>query len=201
MSPSVRAAPRARFRPDRSRRSEVGRVTVRPRHGRVVHGAPGRIDHGRGERDDLGRATRLPRDGRGRRLPVVVRRQVRAGGAGTNDPAPEYVDVGPRHLRDVRDPRSLRLVRPDHLRRARGRGCAGARVQHPDMERPYRTWGYPVVPIAYLALSAAVLWAALRLRPTESFLGLLAAVLFLAAAPGPVERPRKTRSAGLGPGR
>jgi len=47
------------------------------------------------------------------------------------------------------------------------------RAKRPELERPYRTWGYPVVPALYLALSAAICWAALTLQPTESFLGLL----------------------------
>lgn len=46
------------------------------------------------------------------------------------------------------------------------------RARRPEMERPYRTWGYPTVPALYLVLSAAILWAGLRIRTTESLLGL-----------------------------
>ena len=45
------------------------------------------------------------------------------------------------------------------------------RHKRPDLPRPYRAWGYPVTPVLYLLLSLAILWSALRLRPTESLLG------------------------------
>jgi APA family basic amino acid/polyamine antiporter len=47
------------------------------------------------------------------------------------------------------------------------------RRRRPDLHRPYRTWGYPWVPAAYVLVSIAILWAALNLRPTESLLGLV----------------------------
>lgn len=51
------------------------------------------------------------------------------------------------------------------------------RIRRPEMKRPYRTWGYPVAPALYLLLSGAILWAALRIRPTESLLGLATVAL------------------------
>ncbi len=46
------------------------------------------------------------------------------------------------------------------------------RRKRPALDRPYRTWGYPWTTALYLAFSVAILWSALRLRPTESLLGL-----------------------------
>ena len=48
-----------------------------------------------------------------------------------------------------------------HLRRTR-----------PEVPRPYRTWGYPWVPILFAAASAAFVTNTLIERPLESFLGL-----------------------------
>lgn len=45
------------------------------------------------------------------------------------------------------------------------------RRRMPDLERPYRVWGYPWTPGLYLLISIAILWAALQLRPVESLLG------------------------------
>lgn len=46
------------------------------------------------------------------------------------------------------------------------------RRTRPELPRPYRAFGYPVTPLVYLAVSIAILWASLRLRPTESLLGI-----------------------------
>lgn len=45
------------------------------------------------------------------------------------------------------------------------------RLRRPHLPRPYRVWAYPWVPAAYVALSFAILWAALQIRPTESLWG------------------------------
>ena len=42
----------------------------------------------------------------------------------------------------------------------------------PDLPRPYRVWGYPIVPIVYMAASAAVVLNTLIERPRESLAGL-----------------------------
>ena len=47
------------------------------------------------------------------------------------------------------------------------------RAKRPELERPYRTWGYPVVPALFVLVSGALLWAALKIRPNESVYGLL----------------------------
>lgn len=46
------------------------------------------------------------------------------------------------------------------------------RSRMPELERPYRVWGYPWTPGLYVLISVATLWAALRLRPVESLLGM-----------------------------
>ena len=42
----------------------------------------------------------------------------------------------------------------------------------PDRPRPYRTWGYPFVPVAFILGSSAFVFNTLRERPVESFAGL-----------------------------
>jgi len=46
------------------------------------------------------------------------------------------------------------------------------RMRQPHRERPYRVKPYPWVPLAYLLVCVAVMWASLRIRSTESLLGL-----------------------------
>ena len=43
----------------------------------------------------------------------------------------------------------------------------------PDLPRPYRVWGYPVVPIVFIVASAAFVLNTLVERPRESVAGLL----------------------------
>ena len=55
------------------------------------------------------------------------------------------------------------------------------RSRRPDLVRPYRAWGYPVVPAIYLVLNLAIGVALLIGSPRESFttLALLAAGLLI----------------------
>ncbi len=46
------------------------------------------------------------------------------------------------------------------------------RRKRPDLPRPYRTVGYPVVPIVFVGVSALLIFFTLRDSPRESFLGL-----------------------------
>jgi APA family basic amino acid/polyamine antiporter len=46
------------------------------------------------------------------------------------------------------------------------------RRTQPDRPRPYRVWGYPVVPAIFIAASAAFVINTLLERPRESFAGL-----------------------------
>jgi APA family basic amino acid/polyamine antiporter len=47
------------------------------------------------------------------------------------------------------------------------------RRKRPEAPRPYRTWGYPVVPIVFIASSIVLLANTLVQRPVESVLGLV----------------------------
>ena len=42
----------------------------------------------------------------------------------------------------------------------------------PDASRPYRAWGYPVVPVVYIVLALFIEWALLMNRPVRSLTGL-----------------------------
>jgi APA family basic amino acid/polyamine antiporter len=46
------------------------------------------------------------------------------------------------------------------------------RKKFPDLPRPYKTWGYPVVPIIFIAASAGILLNTLIEKPVESLAGL-----------------------------
>ena len=63
------------------------------------------------------------------------------------------------------------------------------RFKHPDLERPYRTWGYPITPTLFLAVTAWMLWHILCSKPVESLVGLgsalLGLVLFLLSRKNP----------------
>jgi basic amino acid/polyamine antiporter, APA family len=51
-------------------------------------------------------------------------------------------------------------------------GVLVLRKKRPEMARPYRVWGYPLVPIAFVLVAGALLYATLRESPRESGLGL-----------------------------
>jgi APA family basic amino acid/polyamine antiporter len=46
------------------------------------------------------------------------------------------------------------------------------RKRRPDLERPYRIWGSPVVPMAFAAAALAIVANTLITKPHESFIGL-----------------------------
>jgi APA family basic amino acid/polyamine antiporter len=46
------------------------------------------------------------------------------------------------------------------------------RKKRPDLPRPYKTWGYPVVPILYIIASVGILFNTLVEKPVESIAGL-----------------------------
>jgi APA family basic amino acid/polyamine antiporter len=46
------------------------------------------------------------------------------------------------------------------------------RRKRPEMPRPYRVWGYPVVPIAFVLVSLVLLYSTLLASPRESGIGL-----------------------------
>lgn len=45
------------------------------------------------------------------------------------------------------------------------------RRKHPDWERPYRTWGYPFLPAAYVAFYCWFLWFVFKGNPGEALIG------------------------------
>jgi len=51
-------------------------------------------------------------------------------------------------------------------------GVLVLRRTKPEMVRPYRVWGYPLVPIAFVLVAIALLYATLRESPRESGMGL-----------------------------
>ena len=54
------------------------------------------------------------------------------------------------------------------------------RVRRPDLPRPYRTWGYPVTPAIFLAISAWMLAFTWQQHRNESLAGLGTLLLGLA---------------------
>lgn len=46
------------------------------------------------------------------------------------------------------------------------------RWRRPELERPFRTWGYPITPLIFLGLTGWTLWFVLREQPTAGWLGL-----------------------------
>src|SRR4029453_13781453 len=46
------------------------------------------------------------------------------------------------------------------------------RKREPDAERPYKTWGYPVVPVLFLVVSIALILQTIRKTPRQSAIGL-----------------------------
>jgi APA family basic amino acid/polyamine antiporter len=55
-------------------------------------------------------------------------------------------------------------------------GLIVLRVREPNLERPYRVWGYPVTPIVFLAITLHMMLYVVRERPKESLLGLITVI-------------------------
>jgi APA family basic amino acid/polyamine antiporter len=55
---------------------------------------------------------------------------------------------------------------------ATGAAVLVLRRKRPDTPRPYRTWGYPLVPIVFILTAMAFVLNTLFERPTESLIGL-----------------------------
>jgi APA family basic amino acid/polyamine antiporter len=55
------------------------------------------------------------------------------------------------------------------------------RRTRPDASRPYRTWGYPAVPLLFVLAAAALLVNTLVEKPLESLLGLILVALGIPA--------------------
>lgn len=52
-------------------------------------------------------------------------------------------------------------------------GVLRLRITRPDAERPYRAWGYPVVPLVYIVGCSVVLYCLFAYRPASTWPGLL----------------------------
>ena len=63
---------------------------------------------------------------------------------------------------------------------ATGAAVLVLRIKKPDLPRPYRAWGYPVVPLVFVLINLAVFGNSLYSQPRESLLGLL---IILAGVP------------------
>lgn len=64
-------------------------------------------------------------------------------------------------------------------------GMVWMRFRRPDLERPYRAWGYPLTPLIFAGVSVYVLWFQLQEKTTEFLYGLITlaigvAVFFIA---------------------
>jgi APA family basic amino acid/polyamine antiporter len=55
-------------------------------------------------------------------------------------------------------------------------GIIRLRIKIPDAPRPYRTWGYPIVPFIYIAGGTAILVCLFVFRPATTWPGLLIVV-------------------------
>jgi APA family basic amino acid/polyamine antiporter len=53
------------------------------------------------------------------------------------------------------------------------------RQKYPDLERPYRAWGYPVVPIIFLLVAGWLLINTMVTSPKQSFTGIFLIILGL----------------------
>jgi APA family basic amino acid/polyamine antiporter len=51
-------------------------------------------------------------------------------------------------------------------------GLIVLRVTRPDLPRPYKTWGYPVTPLVFLAITLFTMYYLLTERPAQSLAGL-----------------------------
>ncbi len=54
------------------------------------------------------------------------------------------------------------------------------RINKPDLPRPYKTWGYPVVPLVFVLINLIVFVNSIYSQPRESFIGLM---IILAGVP------------------
>ena len=78
-------------------------------------------------------------------------------------------------------------------------GVMVLRRTQPELERPYRTWGYPVTPILFLIVTAFMMGYLILERPVQSFAGLATLVAGLAVYFISLKRNPET-SQGASPG-
>ena len=75
-------------------------------------------------------------------------------------------------------------------------GVVVMRVKKPNLERPYKTWGYPVVPLIYILGAGSIMGFLLRYKPAFTWPGL---VLVLLGVPVYLLRSRKRHNPTLRP--
>ncbi len=75
-------------------------------------------------------------------------------------------------------------------------GVMVLRVRKPNLERPYKTWGYPVVPLIYIMGAVGIMGFLLRYKPAFTWPGL---VLVLLGVPVYLLRARKLHNPTLRP--
>jgi len=78
-------------------------------------------------------------------------------------------------------------------------GVMKVRRSQPDLKLPYRTWGYPVTPVIFLALQAWILIYGLVYRPKESLAGIaltLTGLIVYYLSPKTLTREGRQESAG-----
>jgi APA family basic amino acid/polyamine antiporter len=46
------------------------------------------------------------------------------------------------------------------------------RWKRPDLKRPYKLWGYPVVPVVFILAHLWIVWGSLSHKPLETVWGL-----------------------------
>ena len=56
-------------------------------------------------------------------------------------------------------------------------GVMVMRIKKPDLERPYKTWGYPVVPLIYILGAGSIMGFLLRYKPAFTWPGLVLVLL------------------------
>jgi APA family basic amino acid/polyamine antiporter len=55
------------------------------------------------------------------------------------------------------------------------------RYKRPELKRPYRLWGYPIVPILFIAIHLGIVWGSVTEKPFESLVGLFIVCLGIPA--------------------
>jgi APA family basic amino acid/polyamine antiporter len=55
-------------------------------------------------------------------------------------------------------------------------GLIVLRFREPNLERPYKVWGYPVTPILFLAITLWMMISVVLEKPKESLLGLITVI-------------------------
>jgi len=55
------------------------------------------------------------------------------------------------------------------------------RFKRPDLKRPYRLWGYPLVPILFVVVDLWIVWGSVKEKPKESLIGLFIVCLGIPA--------------------